>query len=348
MGIAVTINDLRKDFSGENALAGLSLDIPQGSIFGIIGADGAGKTTLLRICATLIAADAGSVRILTYDVNTEHQRIRAEIGYMPQKFSLYEDLTVQENMFFFADVFGVPTAERRSRIERLLTFSRMQAAQHRRAGQLSGGMKQKLALSCALIHTPRLLILDEPTTGVDPVSRNEFWKILRELQKDGITIIVSTPYMDEAEYCDEIVLMHAGRILLRTTPQAAASQYPLHLYRIDGKEGISLSYPAYAPVPAGLAALYPVGGNLHAASATEESPQRIFASIKEAVPLADTIEPVQPKINDLFFYQYLSVVKTASGPPPAAQKTHGGHNPAEKIRAVIAKIKERKRPKTDH
>jgi ABC-2 type transport system ATP-binding protein len=218
MPAAVETIGLFKSFGPVTALAGVSLEVKSGLIFGLIGADGAGKSTLLRILATLASPDKGSAKALGLDVLSSRRELRARIGYMPQKFSHYEDLTVEENMRFFASVFGLAPCERGERTARLLKFSRLAPFSNRRARDLSGGMKQKLALSCALIHTPELLILDEPTTGVDPVSRKEFWEILRELNGQGITILVSTPYMEEAEYCHGLALMHQGRLLLQGIP----------------------------------------------------------------------------------------------------------------------------------
>jgi ABC-type multidrug transport system ATPase subunit len=224
---AVEIIGLKKSHGPVQALRGIDLNVRQGSIFGIIGADGAGKSTLLQILATLIKPDSGTVRMLETDIFASPGAVRTRLGYMPQKFSHYEDLSVRENMRFFADIFGLNRKEYGERIDRLLRFSRLAAFEDRRAGKLSGGMKQKLALSCALIHKPELLLLDEPTTGVDPLSRKEFWSILRELNNDGITILVSTPYMEESEYCDELILMHEGRILLKGAPTALLTEYRL-------------------------------------------------------------------------------------------------------------------------
>jgi len=215
---SIEAKDLKKNYSGEHALQGASLSVPRGSLFGLIGPDGAGKTTFLRVLATLIDADSGQACVLAHDVKSGMAAIRGLIGYMPQRFSLYEDLSVQENMLFFADIFCVAPDKRLERIERLLKFSRLSLFRDRRAGALSGGMKQKLALSCALIHTPELLILDEPTTGVDPLSRREFWSILKELNRSGVTILTSTPYLDEAAFCDGIALFHQGRVLLSGAP----------------------------------------------------------------------------------------------------------------------------------
>jgi ABC-2 type transport system ATP-binding protein len=225
MQYAVETSSLNKNYGAVPALLGLDLRVKPGLLFGIIGADGAGKSTLLQILSTLLLPDSGKAAVLGTDIMADPASIRSRIGYMPQKFSHYEDLTVRENMRFFADIFGLRKDEYAQHISRLLQFSRLAPFENRRAGQLSGGMKQKLALSCALIHKPELLILDEPTTGVDPVSRKEFWTILRELNAEGITILVSTPYLEESEYCHDLILMHEGRILLQGAPATLLSEY---------------------------------------------------------------------------------------------------------------------------
>ncbi|MBN2013021.1 ABC transporter ATP-binding protein [candidate division KSB1 bacterium] len=220
---AITIQSLTKTYGPVTAVDNIDLTINTGELFGLIGPDGAGKTTVMRILCGLLSNDSGQCRIFDYDVNTQIDPIHDMIGYMPQRFSLYPDLSIAENLRFFADLFQVDKAERKQRIERLLAFSRLGPFQKRRANDLSGGMKQKLALSCTLIHTPKLLILDEPTTGVDPVSRREFWKILKELQSDGVTLLVSTPYMDEANLCDRVAFMHQGHIMAVDQPSNFAN-----------------------------------------------------------------------------------------------------------------------------
>ncbi len=298
---AVEVTDLHKKFDGVTALNGVSFSVNEGTLFGLIGADGAGKTTLLRILVTLISADRGSAVVLGNNVVTHLAAIRRQVGYMPQRFSLYQDLSVRENLLFFADVFGVAATERNSRMERLLSFSRLGPFQNRRAGHLSGGMKQKLALSCALIHTPRLLILDEPTTGVDPVSRNEFWEILFELKRGGITILVSTPYMDEAHLCDRLLLLHKGASMRTGAPAELLSTYPLALYKITGSSG-SLTVLPETPLPRGVALMYPAAGALHAAVRDTIEPQLLLSQVKSFVPAAEAIETAEPTIEDLFFY----------------------------------------------
>jgi ABC-2 type transport system ATP-binding protein len=299
---AIDVSDIRKKFGDVTALAGVTFSVAKGSLFGLIGADGAGKTTLLRILVTLLAPDAGGAAVLGKSVVTDFAAIRALVGYMPQKFSLYGDLSVGENLRFFADVFGVPPTERAARTEKLLSFSRLAPFVNRRAAALSGGMKQKLALSCALIHTPRLLILDEPTTGVDPVSRKEFWDILFDLKKQGITILVSTPYMDEATLCDSLLLLHKGSVLRQGAPSSLLAAYPLTLFRVAGSAG-SVNVRQGTPLPRGVKLMYPAAGALHVAAAPgAAAAPEILAQVKKHAPAAETIEKAAPAIEDLFFY----------------------------------------------
>ena len=233
---AVHIKDLSRRYGDTTALDAVGFTVAPAEMFGLIGPDGAGKTTLIRILCSLMDPDDGECRLLGISVARHPDKIRRIIGYMPQRFSLYPDLTVAENLGFFAGLFRVPKNERRKRAQELLEFSRLTPFVKRRAGQLSGGMKQKLALSCALIHTPRILILDEPTTGVDPVSRREFWEILARLKADGVTILVSTPYMDEAEKCDRIALMHKGKVLTTGRAEDIAAGFPGTVFAVAGKD----------------------------------------------------------------------------------------------------------------
>lgn len=298
----IELDTVAKDYAGEQALKGVSFTVEKGALFGIIGPDGAGKTTLMRILATLINADAGRARVLSHDTTRELRDIRRRIGYMPQRFSLYEDLSVRENMLFFADVFGVTGSQRAESIERLMAFSRLDPFQNRRAGALSGGMKQKLALSCALIHTPELLILDEPTTGVDPVSRMQFWEILGKLQRDGITLLISTPYMDEAEYCSELVLLHRGTVLDRGSPAGLKQRYPLDLYKISAPDA-NLHFPQSQRPPDPISLLYPAKGSLHAAVPPKSaSADQLLVHIRGTVPRARDCRPIEPRVEDVFFH----------------------------------------------
>jgi ABC-2 type transport system ATP-binding protein len=214
------------------AVDNISFEVEAGEIFGLIGPDGAGKTTLLRSLATLLLPSQGTLKLKQMDVTKDITEIRAILGYMPQKFSLYQDLTVAQNLNFFADLFEVPVDQRSSRLNQLYQFSRLENFKSRKAGALSGGMKQKLALSCALIHTPDILLLDEPTFGVDPVSRLEFWHILHEIRKQGTTILVSTAYMDEANQCDRVALLFNGKIQAIDTPEKLRNSFAYPLYAI--------------------------------------------------------------------------------------------------------------------
>ncbi|MBS1253731.1 MAG: putative multidrug ABC transporter ATP-binding protein YbhF [Anaerolineales bacterium] len=215
----IVTDSLTKSFDDTVAVDELNLAVERGEIFGLVGPDGAGKTTTIRILAAIMWPSRGQATVLGYDTVTEAEAIKTDIGYMAQRFNLYRDLTVWENLNFFADVFEVTGDERRERISRLLEFARLTRFKDRRAHHLSGGMQKKLALACTLVHEPQLLLLDEPTTGVDPVSRREFWEILTDLHLQGITIFVSTPYMDEAERCSRVGLLHHGRLIICDAPE---------------------------------------------------------------------------------------------------------------------------------
>ena len=232
--IAVTCQGISKSYKDVQALSEVSLEVKRGEIFGIIGPDGAGKTSLFRILATLILADEGIASVDGFDVVADYAQIRKRVGYMPGRFSLYQDLTVEENLTFFATVFNTTIEENYDLVKDI--YQQIEPFKHRRAGKLSGGMKQKLALSCALIHHPSVLFLDEPTTGVDPVSRKEFWGVLKNLQKQNITIIVSTPYMDEASLCDRIALIQKGQFLTINTPQGIVASYPEYLLAAESSD----------------------------------------------------------------------------------------------------------------
>jgi ABC-2 type transport system ATP-binding protein len=216
----VQIEHVFRCFGAIEAVRDISLVVPRGAIFGLVGSDGAGKSTLLRMVATMISPTKGRITIGGLDAVTRKTAVKAMIGYMPQRFGLYQDLTVDENLAFFMDIFEVPRQERRERREKYLGFSNLLPFGSRQAGNLSGGMKQKLGLACVLSHEPQLLILDEPTNGVDPVSRQEFWGILTQMRHDGMTILVSTAYLDEGEKCDALGLIHKAELLVSDTPSA--------------------------------------------------------------------------------------------------------------------------------
>jgi len=231
---AISVQNINKKYRDIQALNNISFDVEQGEIYGIIGPDGAGKTSLFRILTSLLLADSGTAIVDGLDVVSDYKEIRTRIGYMPGRFSLYQDLTVEENLEFFATVFNTTIQENYYLIKDI--YQQIEPFKNRRAGKLSGGMKQKLALSCALIHKPAILFLDEPTTGVDPVSRKEFWEMLRKLKEQNITILVSTPYMDEATLCDRIALIQHGRFLQVDTPQNIIDRFSEPLWSVKSNQ----------------------------------------------------------------------------------------------------------------
>ncbi len=239
--IAIRTENLTKAFGGNVAVNNLNLEVQKGELFGLVGPDGAGKTTIMRLLAAIMEPTSGNAWVAGYSILTEGELIKEEIGYMSQRFGLYEDLTVMENIMFYADLYGVPARERPPRVERLLGFSNLTPFKERLAGNLSGGMKQKLGLACALIHTPRVLFLDEPTNGVDPVSRRDFWKILYDLLKEEITVFVSTAYLDEAERCTRIGLIHKGTILTVDEPSSIRESLQIPMVEISSAKAKVIS-----------------------------------------------------------------------------------------------------------
>lgn len=236
--MSIVVNNLSKSYKKVKALDKISFEVKEGELFGLIGPDGAGKTTLFRLLTTLLVADQGTATVEGWDVVTDYKAIRNSVGYMPGKFSLYPDLTVEENLDFFATVFGTSIKENYYLIKDI--YGQIEPFKNRRAGDLSGGMKQKLALSCALIHKPKVLFLDEPTTGIDPVSRKELWEMLKRLKEKGITILVSTPYMDEAALCDRIALIQEGKILDIDTPVNIVNKHPMSIYNVSTNDTYQL------------------------------------------------------------------------------------------------------------
>ncbi|MCX7707216.1 MAG: ABC transporter ATP-binding protein [Anaerolineae bacterium] len=295
----IEATQLTRRFGKTVAVDGLDLSVARGEVFGLIGPDGAGKTTALRLLAAVMLPTAGQVRVLGFDTRRQAERIRRVVGYMPQRFSLYGDLTVAENLNFFADVFGVRGRERRERIDRLLGFARLTEFTGRRAAALSGGMQKKLALACALIHAPQVILLDEPTTGVDPISRREFWDILAELHVTGVTILVSTPYMDEAERCSRIGLMYEGRLIECGPPEALRSQVTDQLLAV-WTPAVMAARQALAPLPEVLE-IQTYGDVLHifvADAAAAEA--RIAAALAGAgIPVTE-IKRTKPRVEEAF------------------------------------------------
>ena len=231
--MSIQVQNISKSYNKTKAIEAISFEVKEGEIFGLIGPDGAGKTTIFRILTTLLLANEGSATVAGFDVVKEYKAIRNSVGYMPGKFSLYQDLSVEENLTFFATIFGTTIEQNYDLIKDI--YVQIEPFKTRRAGALSGGMKQKLALCCALIHKPKVLFLDEPTTGVDPVSRKEFWEMLKRLQQKGITILVSTPYMDEAALCDRIALIQKGSILKIDSPENIIKDYHRIIYDVKAK-----------------------------------------------------------------------------------------------------------------
>ncbi|SEA41948.1 ABC-type multidrug transport system, ATPase component [Flavobacterium gillisiae] len=249
--MSISVQNISKSYKNIKAIDAVSFEVNPGELFGLIGPDGAGKTTIFRILTTLLITDEGTASVVDYDVVKDYKAIRNSVGYMPGKFSLYQDLTVEENLSFFATIFGTTIEENYELIKDI--YIQIEPFKKRRAGALSGGMKQKLALCCALIHAPKVLFLDEPTTGVDPVSRKEFWQMLKRLQRKGITILVSTPYMDEASLCDRIALIQKGKVLKIDSPQAITANYEKVIYDIQSKNTHGLihdlkNYPSHYSV----------------------------------------------------------------------------------------------------
>jgi ABC-2 type transport system ATP-binding protein len=295
----VSADALTKRFGEIAAVDGLSLVVNRGEIFGLVGPDGAGKTTIMRMLAGVLPADAGSIIIDGIDVVADPEEGKQHISYMPQRFGLYEDLTVDENIRFYADLFEIAATVREERAQRLLAASGMSQFRSRLAGQLSGGMKQKLGLTCALVHTPKILLLDEPTTGVDPVSRRDFWRILYGLREEGVTILISTAYLDEAERCNRLALLHGGRVLYCDTPAALKERMPGALVVISSPAGRQVR-SAIAGLT-GVSHVILVGDGVHAVvdDAQLRIPELRDALQRASVPFS-AIAVGEPSMEDVF------------------------------------------------
>ena len=290
----IEINNLSKSYGKTKALDNVSFNVERGELFGLIGPDGAGKTTLFRLLTTLLTPEEGSATVDGRDIVKDYLNIRSAVGYMPGRFSLYPDLTVEENLEFFAALFGVTVKESYDLIAPI--YRQIEPFRKRRAGKLSGGMKQKLALSCALIHRPNVLFLDEPTTGVDAVSRREFWDMLSQLKTQGITILVSTPYMDEASRCDRIALCNEGHILGVNTPQNFVHDFNEMLYGIRAKDMFRLLQRARSIE--GVAACYPFGEYHHLIANDNFNPSIFTSQLSDIEGLEICTQ--EPSIEDVF------------------------------------------------
>ncbi|MFZ2339849.1 MAG: ABC transporter ATP-binding protein [Bacteroidales bacterium] len=296
MNKAIESSGVCKNFGDTLALKDISFDVNEGEIFGFIGPDGAGKTTLFRIITTLLLPDRGSMKILGLDSTKRYKKLRENIGYMPGRFSLYLDLTVEENLNFYASVFGTTVEENYELISDI--YSHIEPFKKRLAGKLSGGMKQKLALSCALIHRPRLLVLDEPTTGVDAVSRTEFWEMLRKLRQHDITIVVSTPYMDEAIRCDRVALIQDGQIMTIDKPQNIREGFSRKLFsaKAGNKYTLLIALREYP----GTLSVYPFGDSIHV-TFSEEKPDKTLIEFLVKNGITDAvINETEAGIEDRF------------------------------------------------
>lgn len=261
MSPTIQTQDLTRDFKSTRAVDRLSLEIQAGELFGLVGPDGAGKTTTLRLLAGLLDISEGSATVAGFDLAKHPEAIKTKIGYMAQQFSLYAELSVLENLIFFADLYDVPKEQIKERVERLLAFAGLVEFTSRRAAYLSGGMQKKLALACTLIHQPPILLLDEPTTGVDPISRREFWNILTELHLEGTTILVSTPYMDEADRCSKVGLMYEGRLIIYASPELIRSQIKGELIELF-PGNLHVAFPIIQSLP-GVIEVQTYGESLH-------------------------------------------------------------------------------------
>ena len=295
--MSISLQHISKSFKEVTALKNISFDVKEGELFGLIGPDGAGKTTLFRILTTLLFADEGTAAVADYDVVEDYKSIRNNVGYMPGKFSLYQDLTVEENLRFFATIFNTTIEENYDLIKDI--YIQIKPFKKRRAGKLSGGMKQKLALCCALIHKPKVLFLDEPTTGVDPVSRKEFWEMLKRLQAKGITILVSTPYMDEAALCDRIALIQDGQILEIDTPQEIVKHFPKKIYDVsaDNMYKLLLVLKEYTHCYS----VYPFGEFMHYADKRNDfNIEELTLFLQEKGFNDIVIQPTKTTIEDTF------------------------------------------------
>jgi len=296
---AIVASSLRKHFGAVRAVDGLSFEVYAGEIFGLVGPDGAGKTTALRMLAGVLAADSGSAQVAGCDVVRDPESAKSQLSYMSQRFGLYEDLTVDENLRFYADLFGVTRQQRERRGQELLAAAGLSDFRRRLAGNLSGGMKQKLGLMCALIHTPKVLLLDEPTNGVDPVSRRDFWRILYSLLGEGVAILASTSYLDEAERCHRVGLLHQGRLLFCDRPEELKRKFPGEILAVHASQPGS-ARAALAGVEGVRSALL-VGDHVHVFvdDATRRLPEFCTHLDSVGVPY-DSIQQVSPSIEDLF------------------------------------------------
>ena len=319
---AIRFDRVTRRYESVTAIDTVSFDVREGEMFGLIGPDGAGKTTAIRLAGGLLRPDAGSIRIFGRDPVVDHRAITGDVGYLSQRFSLYGDLTIDENIGFFAEIHGVPRYQ--AARDRLLEMTQLTPFRQRRADRLSGGMKQKLALACTLVHEPRLLLLDEPTTGVDPVSRREFWKLLSEFRSRGLTIVMATPYLDEAERCARVALLHDGRLLALDTPSALQA-------RLDGQILEVIVDAARPPIELlagadGVIDVQSFGDRAHVRAAAGDGP-RVSTSILEVLRGAGiptrSVRPVAASLEDVF----IDLITGSGGENPTAMRMRERESP---------------------
>jgi ABC-type multidrug transport system ATPase subunit len=293
---AISVQNISKSYGEVTALDKITFEVKEGELFGLIGPDGAGKTSLFRILATLLVPDSGRAQVMGFDPVRQYKEVRNRIGYMPGRFSLYQDLTVQENIEFFAAIFGTTLKENYHLVKDI--YVQLEPFKNRRAGKLSGGMKQKLALSCALIHEPEFLLLDEPTTGVDAVSRKEFWEMLVRLKEHGITILVSTSYMDEASRCDRIALIQKGQILSINTPEGLILDYKKPLFEVKSRDMYRLirDLRNYELVDTA----FPFGDFVHMTTIQPLSTQEVLGYLEGLGHEKPVVNVASPTVEDCF------------------------------------------------
>jgi ABC-2 type transport system ATP-binding protein len=296
--VAIRTQNLTKAFGSNVAVNGLNLEVKKGELFGLVGPDGAGKTTIMRLLTAIMKPTSGEAWVEGHSILSEGEDIKEKIGYMSQRFGLYEDLTVIENIHFYADLYGVPVRERPERIKRLLSFSNLNPFTQRLAGNLSGGMKQKLGLACALVHTPEILFLDEPTCGVDPVSRRDFWRILYDLLKEQITIFVSTAYLDEAERCSRIALIHRGNILMIDEPVRIRKSLDMPMIEIASPNARAAKGIVVAIH--GVISVNMYGDRLHIGMTTREVRTKVLEALQTHGVEIEGEREIVPSLEDVF------------------------------------------------
>jgi ABC-2 type transport system ATP-binding protein len=295
---AIILDRVTKRYGDTAAVDGVSLSVEHGEMFGVIGPDGAGKTTTIRLICGLLAPDSGSLRVLDLDPARDHRRLTDSVGYLSQRFSLYGDLTVDENVAFFAEIHGV--RDYAARRDRLLEMTQLAPFRARLADRLSGGMKQKLALACTLVHEPALIVLDEPTTGVDPVSRREFWKLLSEFLSQGITIVMTTPYLDEAERCTRVALLHEGRLLAADRPAALRATLPGALYEVIVRQHREVAAVLRRVRDVSDVQMFGERAHVRMTRSGSEAAAELGAALGRAGLTVESIRPIQTSLEDVF------------------------------------------------